>query len=201
MKIYDISQEVLSCRVYPGDPVPIKETLASIDNGDLYNLTAFSMCVHNGTHIDAPYHFINEGETVEKIALSKLVGLAYVAEHNGILKTDDAVYMLEKASKANAEAAKRILVKGDVIVSREAAEVFATSNICLVGNESQTVGPEDSPLEVHKILLEAGVILLEGIRLENVEEGVYLLNAAPISLAGCDGSPCRAILIDIFEKL
>ena len=59
MKVYDISQEVFSCVVWPGDPAPIKQTLNSMDRGDLYNLTAFFMCAHNGTHIDAPSHFIN----------------------------------------------------------------------------------------------------------------------------------------------
>jgi arylformamidase len=65
----------------------------------------------------------------------------------------------------------------------------------LLGNESQTVGPEDAPMEVHLILLGAGAVLLEGIRLADVPEGVYLLNAAPLDLSGADGSPCRALLI------
>ena len=55
MIIYDISQEVYSCQVYPGDPAPEKRVLSSMEKGDLYNLTAFSMCAHNGTHIDAPF--------------------------------------------------------------------------------------------------------------------------------------------------
>ena len=65
----------------------------------------------------------------------------------------------------------------------------------LLGNESQTVGPEDAPMEVHLILLGAGVVLLEGVRLKDVSEGVYLLNAAPLNLSGAEGSPCRAVLI------
>ena len=65
----------------------------------------------------------------------------------------------------------------------------------LFGNESQTVGPEDAPMEVHLILLGANIILLEGIRLENVEKGVYFLNAAPLNLSSADGAPCRAVLI------
>lgn len=69
MKIYDISQEVFSCQVYPGDPEPEKEMLSTMDSGDLYNLTAFRMCTHNGTHIDAPFHFIKEGKTVDAICL------------------------------------------------------------------------------------------------------------------------------------
>ena len=197
MKIYDISQEVFSCQVYPGDPAPERKVLNSMEKGDLYNLTEFSMCAHNGTHIDAPFHFIKDGKTVDAVCLEAFVGMAYVAEHHGIVSGDDAAEIIEKAKALNPEAAKRILIKGPTEVSQEAAEVFASSEILLLGNESQTVGPEDAPMAVHLILLTADVILLEGIRLAEVSEGVYLLNAAPLNLSGADGSPCRALLIDI----
>jgi arylformamidase len=90
MKIYDISQEVFSCEVFTGDPSPVKETVCSMRDGDLYNLTAFSMCAHNGTHIDAPYHFISDGNTVDGIGLEKFVGFAYVVSHKGEVTADDA---------------------------------------------------------------------------------------------------------------
>lgn len=195
MKIYDISQEVFGCQVYPGDPTPKKRVISSMEKGDLYNLTAFSMCAHNGTHIDAPFHFIKDGKTVDSVSLNTFIGMAYVAEYNGIVSADDATEILEKAKKQNSEAAKRILIKGDAEVSAEAAKVFAESNILLLGNESQTVGPENAPMEVHLILLGAGAVLLEGIRLAEVSEGIYFLNATPLNLSGADGSPCRAILI------
>ena len=197
MKIYDISQEVFSCQVYPGDPAPERKVLNSMEKGGLYNLTEFSMCAHNGTHIDAPFHFIKDGKTVDAVCLGAFVGMAYVAEHHGIVSGDDAAEIIEKAKALNPEAVKRILIKGPAEVSQEAAEVFASSEILLLGNESQTVGPEDAPMAVHLILLAADVILLEGIRLAEVSEGVYLLNAAPLNLSGADGSPCRALLIDI----
>ena len=196
MKIYDISQEVFSCKVYPGDPEPKKITLNLMEKGDLYNLTAFSMCAHNGTHIDAPFHFLKDGKTVDAICLDAFVGMACVLEHHGIVSGDDAVEMIEKAKEQNLEAARRILIKGSAEVSLEAAKVFASSKILLLGNESQTVGPEDSSMAVHHMLLGADVILLEGIRLSEVSEGVYFLNAAPLNLSGADGSPCRAILIE-----
>ena len=183
MKIYDISQEVFGCQVFAGDPAPEKKQLCSIEKGDLYNLTAFSMCAHNGTHIDAPFHFIKDGKTVDSVSLDTFIGMAYVAEHNGIVSADDATEILEKAKKQNSEAAKRILIKGDAEVSAEAAKVFAESNILLLGNESQTVGPENAPMEVHLILLGASAVLLEGIRLAEVSEGVYFLNATPLNLS------------------
>lgn len=199
MKIYDISQEVFGCQVYAGDPMPEKKLLCSMEKGDLYNLTAFSMCAHNGTHIDAPFHFIKGGKAVDSIGLDTFVGPAYVAEHHGIVSADDVAAILENAKKQNSEAAKRILIKGDVEVSSEAAEVFADSGILLLGNESQTVGPETTPMKVYLILLGSGIVLLEGIRLAEVPEGIYFLNAAPLNLSGADGSPCRAVLI-AFER-
>jgi len=197
MKIYDISQEVFSCQVYPDDPTPEKKIIKSMEKGEVYNLTEFNMCAHNGTHIDAPFHFIKDGKTVDEICLETFVGMAYVAEHHGIVTGDDAATIIEKAKKQNAEATKRILIKGDVEVSLEAAKVFADSDILLLGNEPQTIGPQNAPMAVHLVLLGANVILLEGIRLAAVSEGVYFLNAAPLNLSGADGSPCRALLIDI----
>ena len=195
MKIYDISQEVFSCQVYPGDPAPEKKVLSSMEKGDLYNLTAFSMCAHNGTHVDAPFHFVKDGKTVEVVDLEAFVGLAYVAEYHGSVSGSAAAAIIEKAKEKDPEAARRILIKGDAEVSAEAAKVFASSEILLLGNESQTVGPENAPMEVHLILLNANVVLLEGIRLAAVPEGTYLLSAAPLKLAGSDGAPCRALLI------
>lgn len=199
MKIYDISQEVFGCQVYPGDPAPERNVLSSMEKGEVCNLTAFSMCAHNGTHIDAPFHFIKDGKSVDAICLEAFVGMAYVAEHHGIVFGKDAAEIIEKAQVQNPEAAKRILIKGSAEVSLEAAKVFASSGILLLGNESQTVGPEDAPMAVHQMLLGANVILLEGIRLSGVSEGVYFLSAAPLNLYGADGSPCRAVLLDIVE--
>ena len=197
MKIYDISQEVFSCQVYPDDPTPEKKMLKSMEKGEVYNLTLFNMCAHNGTHIDAPFHFIKDGKTVDEICLEAFVGMAYVTKHHGIVTGDDAAKIIGKAKKQNLESAKRILIKGDVEVSLEAAKVFAASDILLLGNEPQTIGPQNAPMEVHLALLTADVILLEGIRLAEVSEGVYFLNAAPLNLSGADGSPCRAVLLEL----
>ena len=199
MKIYDISQEIFGCRVYPGDPTPTKTILSSIKQGDLYNLTEFSMCAHNGTHIDAPSHFLKDGKTVDEINLDSFIGFAFVAEHDGVVSNKDALRIIKKAKEQGNDASKRILIKGEAEVSAEAARVFADSQILLLGNESQTVGPENAPMEVHKILLTADVVLLEGIRLSDVPEGAYFLNSAPLNLSDAEGSPCRAVLIDFNE--
>jgi len=162
----------------------------------MYNLTAFNMCAHNGTHIDAPRHFIKDGKTVDEIAPEVFVGKAYVVEHHGVLTGEDAARIVTKARERDHEAAKRILMKGEVEVSLAAAQVFAASKMLLLGNESQSVGPQNAPMAVHLALLSAGVVLLEGIRLGEALEGVYLLSAAPLNLSGAEGAPCRALLID-----
>ncbi len=197
MKIYDISQEVFSCSVYPGDPLPEKQVMLRIPDGAVCNLTAFRMCAHNGTHVDAPYHFLNNGKTIDQVDMKRFVGFAYVSEHEGEITAADAEAILEKARCADDEAAKRILVKGQAVVSEEAAGVFAEAGILLFGNESQTVGPENAPMKVHLKMLGAEIVLLEGIRLQDVKEGVYLLNAAPLNLGGADGAPCRAVLMEL----
>ena len=197
MKVFDISQEVFSCKVFPGDPSPEREVKLSISDGAICNLTAFNMCAHNGTHVDAPYHFLNDGKTIDQVSLDKFVGYAYVFEHEGDVTKEDALGFIKIAKSIDERAAERILVKGKATVTKEAAEVFAAEKIKLFGNESQTVGPENAPMEVHLIMLGAEIVLLEGIRLEGIEEGVYILNAAPINLGGSDGAPCRATLMKL----
>ena len=192
MKIYDISQEVFGCKVYPGDPAPRRIVEASIENGDVCNLTSFSMCTHNGTHIDAPFHFVNDGETVDSLPLEVFVGKCFVSEFEGNIGKSDAENIIKKAGDFK----DRILIKGKAVVTSGAALAFAENGVLLVGNESQTVGPEDAPMEVHNILLGKGVVLLEGICLKDVPEGKYFLSAAPLNLSGSDGSPCRAVLVE-----
>lgn len=195
--IYDITQPLFDCMVYPGDPAPARELVRSMKNGDLYNLTGISLCVHNGTHVDAPVHFIQDGKGIGQMPLDKFIGPACVVRHNGPVTAEDARSILRRAAAASREARRRILIKGNATVTLEAAQVFAAAGIDLLGNESQTVGPEDGPMAVHLVLLGAEVVLLEGIRLSRVPEGVFYLNCAPLNLEGADGSPCRAVLVEM----
>ena len=206
MKIYDISQEVFNCTVFPGDPQPDMIDMQKISRGDVCNLTGLNMCAHNGTHADAPFHFIDGAKTIDQVDLGRFIGYAYVYEHNGQITAEDAKGIIYKARIADSrcpdktdKASYRILVKGDAVVTEEAAKVFAGEHIKLFGNESQTVGPEDAPKAVHMAMLSEEIVLLEGIRLKDVPEGVYMLNAAPLNLGGADGAPCRAVLMSIGE--
>ena len=197
--IYDITQPLFECEVFPGDPRPEKKVVLRIENGDVCNLTALSMCAHNGTHVDAPLHFLKDGKGIDQVKLEKFIGPSYVESYEGDVTAQDAKDILEKAAKAYDGAQKKILIKGKATVTLEAAKVFAQAGVDLVGNESQTVGPEDAPMEVHLVLLGAEVVLLEGIRLAAVPDGTYFLNCAPLNLTNTDGAPCRATLMDLQE--
>ncbi len=188
MKIYDISQELFHGRVYPGDMNPTYNRVMDMSKGDHYNLTNLSMGAHNATHVDAPFHFYENGRTVEELELSRCIGSCTVIE----LEEGKADLLEEQLKTCQ----KRLLIKGDTEITLEMAKLFNKHEIILVGVETQSVGPDGAPMQVHLELLGKEVVLLEGIRLDKVEVGDYFLFAAPIKLAGCDGAPCRAILLE-----
>jgi arylformamidase len=185
MEIIDITQELFSCAVYPGDSSPRFERVREMP-GDMYNLTEIAMCVHNGTHMDAPRHFIADGAAIDELDLDTFFGDCVVAELSGAV-TENALSPFLQS--------ERLLVKGNAVITAEAAKTIANSGIRLLGVESQSVGPIDAPLEAHTILLSNGVILLEGLDLRAAAPGSYTLAAFPLKLAGCEGAPVRAVLL------
>lgn len=189
MKFYDITRELFSSKVYPGDPIPEYERILEVKKGDACNLTYLKMCAHNGTHMDAPRHFLDEGKSVEELPLPQVMGKCTVLEYDGNLDGDTAAQMIGGKGK-------KLLFKGKTVFTEDAAEAFVQAGVELVGVESQTVGPEDAPAAVHQILLGAGMAVLEGLDLEEIQAGAYFLCAQPLKLAGCDGAPCRAVLIE-----
>lgn len=200
MKIYDISQEVFECSTYASDPTPKREVIYSMNDGSFYNLSAFYMCTHNGTHIDAPAHFIKKGATIDKLSLDKMVGTAYVCYHNGLVKGDDAERIMRDAHEACGDDVRIVLIRGRAAVSFEAAQVFAYEQLTLLGCEFQSIAAGDMVFPVHRLLLDKGVLILEGLRLDFVNPGKYFLCAVPLNLGNCEGSPCRAILIDFEDN-
>lgn len=190
MRYYDITRELFSTPVYPGDPVPEKELIRSIDRGDRSNLTYLKMCVHNSTHMDAPKHFVNDGKTIGEITMEQVMGECAVIACEEELTAEDARRKLEGAGT------KKVLLKGMTYFGEETARVFAEAGIELIGVERQTVGYDGETAGVHRILLGSGMVILEGLDLSEVKEGTYFLSAAPLKLAGCEGSPCRPVLIE-----
>lgn len=195
MKIYDISQEILNCDIYPGDPKPILIFQKETSKGELYNLSEIRMGNHNGTHIDAPLHFINDGKTIADINLNKCVGYCFVINFEDVKDEQATINTLKKLQEINKEASKRLLVKPHCDISKEVAQILS-EHIDLIGSQTQSIGPENAPMAVHLELLHHDVVLLEGIRLDEVNEGMYFLSAAPLNIGKAEGAPCRAILIE-----
>ena len=188
MKITDITQELFSCQVYPGDMQPAFERVRSVEK-DKCNVTNVSMCVHNGTHIDAPCHFVAGGKAIDELDLSIFFGKCTVAQFCGIVGEADIAPILKICRE-------RLLLKGSCELSEGASQAVADSHIRLVGVESQSVGSSEAPMPNHLILLGAGIIALEGLRLASVLPGEYTLSAFPLNMSGSDGSPVRAVLIN-----
>ncbi len=191
MRIYDITQELFSGKVYPGDAVPSYNRVLKISEGAPCNLTELKLGAHNATHLDAPYHFYDNGKTIEQLDLFRCIGPCTVTSFEG--KEQEAI------NRILSKCRKRLLLKGNTEVTLEVAKLLNQHNILLIGIEGQSVGPEDAPKAVHMELLGEEVVLLEGLVLAEVEEGEYFLSAAPLKLGGSDGAPCRAILISFDE--
>ncbi len=178
MIIKDIAQEVFHAEVYPGDPTPGFEKIKSMEKGDVCNLTRFWMCAHNGTHVDAPAHFVRDGRTVDEMNLEDCIGTVCVMDGGAGWEQIPEGY-------------QRILVRGFEDVTLEQAQVLIEKGIRLIGTETQKMGDQD----VHRLLLGHGVVLLEGVRLQNVPNGKAFLCAQPINLGGAEGAPCRPVLL------
>ena len=189
MKIYDISQELFSSRLFPGDAAPTVERISQIKKGDICTVTTMHISAHHGTHVDAPCHFIEDGKTIDQLELSKFVGEAKVVTVSGVLTAADVDALLVNLPK-------KLLLRGDVELSTDAATAFVRHGVELIGIESPSIAPVADPQPVHMILLGAGVIALEGLNLQDVPDGDYFLSALPLKLAGSDGSPCRAVLFE-----
>ena len=193
MKIYDISQELFSSHVYPGDKIPVYKRISDMQTGAVCNVTELEMNAHNGTHIDAPRHFVRDGITIDQLDLSVLIGPCTV-------RTFD--HDLTAADLEAFRSTERLLVRGKVCLTLDAAQALDESNIRLIGVEPQSIAPVEAPKPVHIAVLSRGIIALEGLVLDDVPDGNYFLSAAPVKLGGSDGAPCRAVLIEgIVEKI
>lgn len=190
MRLWDITRELTSAPVYPGDPAPQQTWVQQLALGDHCNLSALSMCAHNGTHMDAPLHFIPDGATIDRVPPEVFCGPCRVAAFDGLLTGDAAEQLLER------EPAERLLFKGDMSIDISAAYVLGDAGLRLVGVEAQSVATAAQTAAVHRHLLGSDVILLEGLDLSAVPEGRYFLVAAPLKIAGCEGAPVRAVLIE-----
>lgn len=192
MYIYDISRSIIESIPYEDDPKTNTQFIKSIDANDDYNLSEFSMCTHTGTHIDAPFHYDNDGETIDQMRLATFYGKCTVITIKGILTGDDMEKILPYCRA-------RILFRGEgeSYIQSSAAQVIADSNVVLVGTDAQSIAPAFEEDKTHRILALGNVAVLENLNLENVKDGSdYTLCAFPIRLDGLEAAPCRAILLE-----
>lgn len=190
MIIYDITPDIFSAKLYPGDSEPILESRAQIKTGSDYNLSDISMCLHTGAHIDAPLHFLDDGDSVDRLSPSKFVGRCVVREANGPVTAE----WIEKNLPWDC---KRLIIKCDSngYLMDNAVFELCRFNIELVGIDSVSIASEKNEGSVHRELFNNGIAVLEGIDLTDIAPGEYFLFAPPIKIGGAEAAPCRALLI------
>jgi arylformamidase len=177
-------------------------TAESVYAGERNRVTTLRLTTHTGTHVDAPYHFVETGPTVDQLDLDILIGPAAVYDFRG--RTAITAEMLARAAVGSVP---RLLLRTDnsrwirtgplpavpAHLTEDAARYLVDKGIGLVGIDGLTVDAPDTAV-AHAALLRAGVIILETLDLSQVEPGEYELTCLPLRIAGVDGAPARAIL-------
>lgn len=210
MKIYDISLTVTpSLPVWPGDPSVVLERMTKMEDGAHNNVSRLAVSAHTGTHVDAPYHFIADGKTIETLRLDVLTGPAQVIEIPAACKLIGAADL--KAAGVAPGMARVLLKTGNnaywaqpglpfqkdfAAVSPDGAAYLVECGVKLIGIDYFSVAPFGDSIPTHRTLLGAEMVILEGINLSEVTPGTYQLYCLPLKLGGSDGAPARAILTE-----
>lgn len=192
--------------VYPGDPEPRVEPVRQITKGDVCNLSLLHMGSHTGTHVDAPYHFLQDGPRLGDVPLDRMVGPCLVADLRGRRAVDAAslrgvtlapgdilVCLTDNSARWNAAVFQRDFT----YITRDAADVLVERGVRAVGMDYLSIEEFGSPdFPVHHRLLGAGVFVIEGLDLRQVAPGRYVLVCLPLKLPDLDGAPARAVLLE-----
>ena len=204
-RIYDVTVPLSAALpTFPGDPRFEMEFAHRIADGKPYNVAYLKMGAHAGTHVDAPYHFLEDGMTVDRLPLDVLMGPARVVavESRDRIRREDveglgplrATRVLFKTR--NSGLLRQPVFHDDfVALDPGAAELLVTAGVKLVGVDYLSVeafGSKD--FAAHHALLGAGVVIVEGLDLSEVAPGDYDLACLPLRIEGADGSPARAVL-------
>jgi arylformamidase len=179
--------------VWPGDPPVLVEAVARVADGDPADVSRLALGTHTGTHVDPPAHFLPGTTTVDELPLDVLVGPAVVAGF-----TAGPIDGATLESAALAEGSTRVLLKtgGDAgALTPDGARWLVEQGVRLVGADTLSIEPAGHGYPVHRILLGAGVVIVEGLDLAVVAPGPYQLVCLPLRIAGGDGAPARAVLI------
>jgi len=209
MKVHDISLTLRGrMPVYPGEATPLLEPTSDMERGASYNVSRLTISTHTGTHIDAPRHFLRGGTPVDQIPVDVLVGPAFVVE----MPVDREITAADLEAAAIPLGAERILFKTRnsrllddedfrrdfVYLTLDAVHWLVERGVRLVAIDYLSVEQMDAdPNIVHQTLLRAGMVVVEGADLRRVSPGPYLLACLPLKLEGADGSPVRAVLVEM----
>jgi arylformamidase len=209
VKIFDISLTISpDLPIWPGDPTIVLEKVESMDAGADANVSRLSAGVHVGTHVDAPHHFMNDGRTVEQLSLETLTGPCYVTQLPDGIEAITAEALDGISFPAGTDrilfgtsnsrfwsSGEREFQEDFVAVTEDGAQWLVEQGIKLVGVDYLSVAPYSDPVPTHRVLLQAGVVVVEGLNLSAVPRGFYDLYCLPLKLLGAEGAPVRAILI------
>jgi arylformamidase len=209
MKIYDISLPMKpDMAVWPGNPPVEINKISSMDQGAHDNVSWLGCCVHTGTHVDSPHHFLNDHRTVDKLPLDVLIGPALVVEVPASIKeinphvlkrleipVGTTRLLLKTSNSLLWKRNENTFVEDYVGLSLDGAKWLVHTGIHLVGIDYLSIAPYHQGTPIHQSLLVPGIIIIEGLDLGDVPEGIYTLVCLPLRLVGSDGAPARVVLI------
>ena len=208
-RIYDISLPIAAGGVvYPGNPPIEVELQQALARGDGANVSSLSFGSHTATHVDAAKHFFDDGQTVDDLPLDRLIGPCIVLEFDekvmSIGRADlerhdltDVKRVLCKTRNSTVLQHRAEFVKDYTYISPEGADFLVSLGVELVGVDYLSVEQfKSGHHRTHRALLEAEIVIIEGLALADVLPGRYQLVCLPLKLAGLDGAPARAVLID-----
>ena len=209
--IINISKKISgNTAVWPGDSAVQIETMMSTSAGDIVNLTTLRFSAHTASHVDAPYHVTDKGETIDQLNLQPYWGLAQVITVN---KTDGPM-LPEDFVEYDLSLAPRVLVRTPVgqltydrfpdkipYPSPELSNFLKKAGIILYGTDAPSMDAIDSEdLPGHQAMIKNKIAILEGLDLNLANDGLYELSALPLNIVGGDGSPVRAALRRLNES-
>jgi len=179
----------------------------AIESGDAANVTQLEMDVHTGTHVENSLHFLADGAPVAAFALERLVGPALVVEIAGTAVTPESLegagippdtsrLLLKTTNSALWHVADPVFDQSYVALTAEAAEWLVEHQVAVVGIDYLSVQRFEDPPETHRILMRAGITIIEGLDLTDAAAGTYDLVCLPLRLSRAEAAPARVILID-----
>jgi len=193
---------------WPGDPAFSRTTVAALAKGDACDLSLLHMSAHAGAHLDAPGHFIPGGRTLDSYPADAFILPALVAairhpeeirvdELNGLETSSGMALLFQTDNSARGLTTSRTFSPDWVYLSREAASWCVERRLALVGIDALSIDRcNDAAHPTHLALLGAGILILEGINLREVEPGRHTLICLPLRVAGAEASPVRAVLTE-----